>query len=135
VVWNHALALCREAGKAISGFELLRRLTQAKRTEEQIWLNEVSAKALEQSVRRLSQAFQNFFNSCKGKRKGGKVKPPRFKKKSNQQAATFTKVSFSLKPNGGVQLPKDLGIAYPIWTRPLPSEPTLVFEPFSHMPL
>jgi len=90
VVWNNALAACREAGKAISGFELLRRLTQAKRTEKWIWLNEVSATALQQSVRQLSQAFQNFFNSCKGKRKGRKVKPPRFKKKSNQQAATFT---------------------------------------------
>jgi len=105
VVWNDALAACREAGKTISGFELLRRLTQTKKTEERIWLSEVSDCALRQSVRQLAQAFQNFFNSCKGKRngtrsalpfdpsghtpqqagaspgpKGRKVKPPRFKK-------------------------------------------------------
>jgi len=95
-VWNDALATCREAGKALSGFELLRQLTQAKKTEERQWLNQVSAVPLQQSVRQLSQAFQNFFNSVKGKRKGRKVKPPRFKRKTNQQSATFTKTGFSL---------------------------------------
>jgi len=95
VVWNDALAACREAGKALSVFELLRQLTQTKKMEERQWLNDVSDCALRQSVRQVGQAFQNFFNSCKGKRKGRKVKPPRFKKKSNQQAATFTRTGFS----------------------------------------
>jgi len=148
VVWNDALAACREASKAISGLELLRRLTQAKKTEERIWLNEVSDCALRQSVRQLSQAFQNFFNSCKGNGtrsalpqqagaspgpKGRQVKLPRFKKKSNQQPATFTKTGFSLSGEE-VYLAK-IGIVQTIWSRPLPSAPSSVFEPFNHMPL
>jgi len=104
----------------------LRQLTQVKKTEERIWLNEASDCALRQSVRQLAQAFQNFFNSRKGKRKGRQVKPPRFKKKANQQTATFTKQDFSLRPNGGVPLAKPIGIVHPIWTRPLPSEPSSV---------
>jgi len=90
--------------------------------------------ALQHSVWQLGRAFQNFFNSCKGKRKGQRVKLPRFKKKSNQQTATFMKVGFSLRPNGGVRLAKPIGVVNPIWTRPLPSAPSSVFELFSHMP-
>jgi len=119
----------------------LRQLTQAKKTEERIWLNEVSNCALRQSVRQLAQAFQNFFNSCKGQGngtpsalpqqagasagpKGRKVKPPRFKKKTNQQSATFTKTGFSLLGEQ-VYLAK-IGIVKPIWSRPLPSAPSSV---------
>jgi len=93
--------------------QLSSRLTQTKKTEERIWLNEVSSVALQHSVRQLGQAFQNFFNSCKGKRKDQRFKPPRFKKKSNQQTATFTKVGFSLKPNGGIRLAKPIGVVNP----------------------
>jgi len=54
----------------VQQLELLSQLTQAKKTQERIWLNEASDCALRQSVRQLAQAFQNFFNSCKGKRNG-----------------------------------------------------------------
>jgi len=108
VVWNDALAACRKAGKAISGFELLRQLTQAKKTQERIWLNEASDCALRQLVRELAQAFQNFFNSCKGKRKGRKVKPPRFKKKSNQfeasSPASYVPQAIGLPNSGACEL-------------------------------
>jgi len=52
-------------------------------------------------------------------------KYPRFKKRSQRQSATFNRCSSSLKPAGGVYLAK-IGIVYPIWSRPLPSEYTLV---------
>ena len=45
-------------------------ITQAKLTEERKWLSEVSDIPLQQSVSDLDTAFNIFFASCKGKRKG-----------------------------------------------------------------
>ncbi|WP_438947719.1 hypothetical protein [Streptomyces triticisoli] len=59
------------------------RITQAKRTEERAWLAEVSAVVLQQSLRDLDAAYQNFFDSLKGKRQGRKVGPPRYKSKKD----------------------------------------------------
>jgi len=69
-------------------------------------------------------AFKNFFNSCKGKRKGRKVGYPKLKKRTNSQSARFRIGGFSIK-NGGVYLAK-IGIFNPIWSRSLPSEPSSV---------
>lgn len=49
---------------------------------------------------------------------------PKFKKKTNQQSAEFTKAAFSIK-NGDVYLAK-IGVVKPIWSRKLPSEPSSV---------
>ena len=49
---------------------------------------------------------------------------PRFKKKTNQQSAEFTKAAFSVK-DGQVYLAK-IGYIIPIWSRDLPSEPSSV---------
>ncbi|MFM7439252.1 MAG: RNA-guided endonuclease TnpB family protein, partial [Snowella sp.] len=57
-------------------------ITQAKQSENRYWLADVSNIPLQQSVRDLGQGYQNFFNSCKGKRKGKKLAPPKFKKRS-----------------------------------------------------
>jgi len=79
---------------------------------------------LREAVLQLHTAFQNFFQRW--------AKRPRFKKKTNRQAATFTKAGFSVQGNG-FYLAK-IGIIKPIWSRPLPSTPSSVFELFSHMP-
>ncbi len=99
-------------------------LTLSKKTEERQWLLDVSSVPLQQSLRNLDIAYRNFFNSHSGKRKGGKIGTPRFKKKTNQQAAEFTKAGFSVK-NDLVYLAK-IGNLKPIWSRALPSEPSSV---------
>ena len=126
VVWNDALALCKQSEKKPKSTELQKIvITQAKQTEERTWLEEVSCVPLQQSVTDLETAFKNFFDSYKGKRKGQKVRYPRFKKKTSRQSARFTLRGFSLKKNGGVYLAK-IGIVKPIWSRELPSAPSSV---------
>jgi putative transposase len=70
-------------------------------------------------------AFKNFFEFCKGKRKGRKVGYPKFKKRTSSQSARLTRRGFSMKENGGVYLAK-IGIVNPIWSRELPSDPSSV---------
>ena len=126
VVWNDALALGKQSEKKPKSTELQKIvITQAKQTEERTWLEEVSCVPLQQSVTDLETAFKNFFDSYKGKRKGQKVRYPRFKKKTSRQSARFTLRGFSLKKNGGVYLAK-IGIVKPIWSRELPSAPSSV---------
>ena len=124
VVWNDALAICKDAEKLPSYNQLSRLLTQSKQTEERFWLNEVSSVALQQSLRNLNTAYQNFFNSIKGKRKGKKVNPPKFKSRKSKQTATFTKTGFSIKEKK-VYLAK-IGDLEVKWSRLLPSEPSSV---------
>ena len=125
VVWNDALALCKQFEKKPSSAELQKIvITQAKKTEERAWLSEVSNIPLQQSLADLETAFQNFFNSCKRKRKGRKVQYPKLKKRTNRQSARFRMGGFSFK-NGGVYLAK-IGIVNPVWSRNLPSEPSSV---------
>ena len=96
VAWNDALALCKRSEK-LPGFNALSAmLTQSKKTDERQWLKDVSSVPLQQSLRQLDTAYRNFFDSRNGKRKGGKMGSPRFKKKTNSQSAEFTKAAFSV---------------------------------------
>ncbi|WP_250122205.1 transposase [Chroococcidiopsis sp. CCMEE 29] len=127
VVWNDALALYDAAFKAgetrpkdVDKIVI----TQAKKTPERAWLSEVSNIVLQQSYRDLSQAWSNYFNSCKGKRKGAKVRKPRFKKKQARQAIRFRTGGFSVH-SCSVKLAK-IGHIPMVVSRPLPSEPSSV---------
>lgn len=125
VVYNDALALCKQSDKLPSNGDLQKVcITQAKKTVAREWLSEVSNIPLQQSVADLGVAYKNFFESLKGKRKGAKVKPPKFKKKDNWQTARFRKGGFSVK-KGKVYLAK-IGLLKTVWSRPLPSEPSSV---------
>jgi putative transposase len=125
VVWNDALALCRQSKTKPKSAQLQKLvITQAKLTEERKWLSEVSNIPLQQSVADLDTAFKNFFASCKGKRKGRKVGYPKLKKRTNSQSARFRIGGFSFKGNG-LSL-ANIGIVKPIWSRQLPSEPSSV---------
>jgi len=79
---------------------------------------------LQQSIRDLETAYSNFFNSIKGKRKGIKVKPPKFKRRRGYQTARFTNNAFKVLQDK-VYLPK-IGQLEIIWSRDLPSVPTSV---------
>jgi len=125
VVWNDALALCKQSEKKPKSAELQKVvITQAKQTTERAWLSEVSNIPLQQSVADLETAFKNFFQSCKGKRKGRKVGYPKFKKRTNSQSARFRIGGFSIKGEE-VYLAK-IGNIKPIWSRKIPSDPTSV---------
>ncbi|NJR69343.1 MAG: IS200/IS605 family element transposase accessory protein TnpB [Synechococcales cyanobacterium CRU_2_2] len=125
VVWNDALALCNQSDKLPKNSELQKIcITEAKKIDERSWLSEVSVTPLQQSVADLGVAFSNFFSSMKGKRKGPKVKAPRFKKKSGKQSIRFTRNSFSFKGEK-IYLAK-VGNVKVHWSRLLPSEPSSV---------
>jgi putative transposase len=125
VVWNDALAICKQSEKLPSNNDLQKLvITQAKKTVEREWLSEVSNIPLQQSVADLGVAYKNFFDSLEGKRKGKKVGNPKFKKKTNQQSARFRIGGFSIKGKE-VYLAK-IGNVKPIWSRGLPSAPSSV---------
>jgi len=129
VVWNNALAYCieqdRAGNKKPKNGELQKIfITQAKKTLERQWLKEVSNIALQQSLNDLEQAYQNFFKSCKGERKGKPVKPPKFKKRKHKQSARFRKGGFKINQKT-VYLAK-MGKLKIVWSRLLPSEPSSV---------
>lgn len=127
-VWNDALAHCQkeyqENKKKPKGGDLSKRLTELKKEEETVWLGEVSAIPLQQSLRDLDQAYSNFFNSCKGKRKGKKVKPPKFKKRKSKQSARFTDNGFKICPNSDYVYFAKIGKIKVIWSRELPAIPS-----------
>lgn len=127
VVWNDALAFCQQIWqdkvKYSGSSELMKQfITQAKSNPNRCWLSEVSNIPLQQSIRDLDVAFRNFWNSLKGKRKGSKVKPPRFKKRGSKQSARFTIGGFSIKGKK-VYLAK-IGKLKTVWSRSLPSSPS-----------
>ncbi|MGL5133518.1 MAG: RNA-guided endonuclease InsQ/TnpB family protein [Planktothrix sp.] len=128
VVFNDALAYCQEqyraGNKKPSSNELSKRLTELKKTEEKEWLTEVSSVPLQQSLRDLEQAYSNFFKSCKGQRKGKKVKPPKFKKRKSKQSAKFTDNGFKLYPNSDYIYIAKIGDIKVVWSRDLPATPS-----------
>ncbi|GET44320.1 RNA-guided endonuclease InsQ/TnpB family protein [Microseira wollei] len=129
VVWNDALANCvaqyQSGNKKPKGADLQKQfITQAKKTKDRVWLSEVSNIPLQQSLNDLEQAYQNFFKSCNGKRKGKPVRPPRFKKRRAAQSAGFTKGGFKVHQTS-VYLAK-IGKVKVVWSRPLPAQPSSV---------
>ena len=127
VVWNDALWLYKKA--EIEGIDRPKNIsslviTQAKKTEARKWLSEVSSVVLQQSLRDLQAAWNNYFSSKKGERKGQEVGKPKFKKKSSRQSIRFAKNAFSLHSQS-VKLAK-IGHIKMIVSRPLPSEPSSV---------
>jgi putative transposase len=128
VVWNDALVKSRElyaAGEKTS-YPVLAKLciTQAKQTPERSWLSGPSNVILQQSVRDLDQAFRNWWASLSGKRKGPKVKPPRFKKRRGAQSIRF--MSHVLRTGERSLTLSKIGPVPIEWSRTLPSAPSSV---------
>ena len=132
VVWNDALAIrkaAREAGQPWpkTGDLSKRLITEAKRTPGRTWLSDAPVGVMQQSLRDLDTAYRNFFDSLSGKRKGPRVREPRFKsRKDNRQAVRYTVSDrFSVRPDGKLRLPK-IGEVKVRWSRDLPSVPSSV---------
>ncbi|NET47140.1 RNA-guided endonuclease TnpB family protein [Okeania sp. SIO2B3] len=129
VVWNDSLACCqqqyRSGEKKPTNSQLQKKfITQSKKTEYREWLSEVSAIPLQQSLNDLNQAYQNFFKSTKGQRKGKPVKPPKFKSRKSLATARFTKGGFKVGQHK-VYLAK-VGKIKIVWSRELPAAPSSV---------
>lgn len=129
VVFNDALRLREEARAAglpfVTSAELSKRLTAAKKAPERVWLGEVSAVILQQSLRDLDTAYKNYFDALKGKRP--RMGAPRLKsKRDNRQSIRFTaNAAWRITPGGKLRLPK-IGDLKVKWSRSLPSTPTTV---------
>ncbi|WP_406419116.1 RNA-guided endonuclease InsQ/TnpB family protein [Streptomyces sp. NBC_01614] len=100
-------------------------ITEAKKTPERAWLGEVSAVALQQSLRDLDTAYKNLFDGLKGKRL--RMGAPRYKsRKDTRQAVRFTaNARWSITPGQKLRLPK-IGDVKVKWSRTLPSSPSTV---------
>lgn len=94
-------------------------LTQWKKEEDLAFLNEVSSVPLQQGLRHLQSAFNNFF--------AGRAAYPNFKKKRNGGSAEYTKAAFRFK-NGQIFLAKSEIPLDIRWSRRLPEgvEPSTV---------
>ncbi|NES70573.1 MAG: helix-turn-helix domain-containing protein, partial [Okeania sp. SIO2D1] len=121
-VWNQSLTYCNKLyalGKKKPGYVDLTKqfITQAKR--ELLWLKDVASSPLQQSLKDLDQGYKNFFDSCTGKRKGIKVKAPKFKSRKSKQSARFTNNNYKIGQNK-IFLTK-IGKVKIVWSRSLPS--------------
>jgi putative transposase len=91
VVYNYMLRIRSDAWykeqKRIGYHETSALLTDLKKNPEYVWLNEVSSVPIQQSLRHLQTAFQNFFAK--------RTKYPTFKRKHDKQAATYAASAFS----------------------------------------
>ncbi|VEP12734.1 transposase [Hyella patelloides LEGE 07179] len=126
-VWNDALWLYKQAfinGEPRPKDVDKRVITQAKKTEQRAWLAEVSNIVLQQSFRDLQTAWNNYFNSQSGTRKGKEVGSPKFKKKSSRQTIRLRKGGFSVHSQS-VKVAK-IGHIKMVVSRPLPSAPSSV---------
>jgi putative transposase len=101
-------------------------ITEAKRHPDRAWLAEVSSTVLQQALRDADRAYSNFFASLAGKRRGARLGPPRFKRRSGTQSIRFTRgAAFRILDNGRLRLPK-VGALKVAWSRDLPAEPSSV---------
>ncbi len=64
-VYNHGLERkeksYKEVGRSVSHGELMKELTEMKKAPETIWLREVSAGVLQESLRNLKNSYERFF--------------------------------------------------------------------------
>ncbi len=124
-VWNKSLGIRTAAyesdGTRLSGEDLMKFLPLWKKDPDMAWLGEISSVVLQQTLRDQDRAFKNFFDSCTGKRKGPKVRYPRFKTRNSRKSLRYTKPGFTYT-NGEIRLAKMLDEPLNIvWSRPLPA--------------
>ncbi|WP_328847489.1 RNA-guided endonuclease InsQ/TnpB family protein [Streptomyces sp. NBC_00258] len=114
-VYNLALAARTEAWtrqERVNYNQTSAMLTAWKKTEELVYLNDVSSVPLQQALRHLQVAFTNFF--------GKRAKYPRFKsRKKSRKSAEYTTSAFRFR-DGKLTLAKMAEPLDIVWSRPLP---------------
>jgi putative transposase len=121
LVWNQALELrsktYEETKKASSYAQTTNALTQWKKEPEKAFLREVSSVVLQQSLRNLDAAFQNFFDK--------RAKYPRFKSKHDKQSVRYQTNAFTFR-DGKITLAKQNKPLEISWSRSLPDDTVLI---------
>ena len=87
--YNWALERWREkydAGEKTNEADLRKELNAIKEAEFH-WMYAVPKEVVQQAIKNLGTAYQNFFDSIKGKRKGPKMSPPDFKSRHRSKAS------------------------------------------------
>ncbi len=122
-VYNWALRQRTDAyyqrGERLSYEGTAQQLTQVKKQENTVWLNDVAAVPVQQSLRHLERAFRHFFE--------GRAQYPTFHKKQGKQSASYVGTAFkwdgSTLALAKMETPLDIH-----WSRPLPKgcKPTTV---------
>jgi putative transposase len=114
-VYNWALSTRKRAyfdhGIKLSTGDLSAAITALKKEEGTAWLREVSSVPLQQALRHLDTAYQNFFAK--------RADYPVFKKKHKEQSATYTNNAFSWDGHH-LTLAKQKEPLPIVWSRPLP---------------
>lgn len=105
-VYNHYLAkrqdVYKTTGETLNYYACSADMTLLKKQEETIWLREVDKCALQNALKQLDAAFQNFFRRVK---KGETPGYPRFKSKRSHRQSYRTNSNIKVFDNA-VQLPK-----------------------------
>ena len=88
VIYNHYLNeqqnRYKNKEKHLSNYDINKDITKLKKTKD--WLTEADSIALQMAAEDLSVAYENFFKSVTGKRKGPKIELPKFKSKYSRQS-------------------------------------------------
>lgn len=106
----------------VSGNSLCLRVPKHRSNPDSLWLNEVAAVALQQTMLTLGNAYGNYFKSLKTARKG-RFGKPKFKKKHGHQSFRLVGTAFRLKDQQLFIARCDAPIDV-VWSRELPSEPS-----------
>jgi putative transposase len=106
VIYNYYLEIQETRYKnkepRLSHFDINKDITKLK--DEKEWLREVDSIALQSSAEDLTKAYDNFFKSVTGKRKGPKISPPKFKNKNSRQS--YRTRSVRVNEDGTLRIPK-----------------------------
>lgn len=106
-VYNHYLLEQKQRfldkEKHLSNFDINKLITQKKKEPDTAWLKDIDDWCLKHASEDLSTAYQCFFDSIKGKRRGKKMELPKFKKRTNQQS--YRTRGIKITPEG-LRLPK-----------------------------
>lgn len=92
----------RETGKGLTRFQCDKELTDLKRGEDTAWLRDVDKFALQQAVRDLDRAFENFFRDCRKPKKERRFGYPNFKSKKGVKQSYRTNFT-----NGNIAVAED----------------------------
>jgi putative transposase len=98
---------------ALSYHDTAKMLTELKKQEDRIFLNDVSSVCLQQTLRNLDTAFRNFF--------AGRAKYPTFKKAKSNQSARYANNAFKFI-EGKITLARQTEPLEISWSRPLPGD-------------
>ena len=101
--------------KLLSYYDINKNTTKLKETKE--WLCEVDSIALQSAAKDLTAAYENFFESVSGKRKGPKISPPKFKSKKSRQL--YRTRGIKINENGTLYIP-ELKEVKAVIHRPIP---------------